>query len=170
MRKELRTQIIKFGLYVVFQLFVLHRFVLWDAAYAFFYVGYLLLLPPRYSAIRTMTIAFGVGILIDLFSNTPGIQACACVILAVLKYPWLVAVKGAPDDSAELSFYNLGLVSFTLYVVPLIFLHLALIFFIENGSFSPMFPILKRVIYSTVLNALLIGLADYLMSNRNRRS
>ena len=166
MRTEIQRQAVNFFIYVILQLPVLYRLVLFDKAFAFFYVAYLLLLPHKMSPTRTMTIGFVVGLLIDSFSNTPGIHAMACVILSFARTPWLAIVKGKQDEVFSLNVYTLGFRGFLVFCLPLILLHHFLIFFLENGGFNPFGLIFIRVIYSTVFSFSLIWLSNYLITSK----
>lgn len=169
MRSVGREQTIYFLVYVVLQLPILHRFVLFDAAFAFFYVGFLLVLPLGMDRLTLLFIAFGTGLLIDIFSNTPGIHASACLLLAVLQKPWLTMVVGAPEEEARVSIFNFGLRSMVIYAVPLIFIHHFQVFLIEHGSFGSFSLLLKRAIFSTILTGILFLASNFLLSSKERR-
>jgi len=170
MRADIRSLATHFFLYVVFQILVLYKFVLFDSAFAFFYVGFLLLLPLSQTTMNAMTIGFFVGLLIDIFSNTPGIHASACVIICFLRLPWLSIVQGSSlEDSTKVSVHGLGLISFLTYVMPLVLLHHILIFVLENGSFLPFGLIAKRFVYSAILTSIIIFSSNYLIASKERR-
>ncbi len=169
MRSVGRGQIINFLVYVVLQLPILHRFVIFDAAFAFFYVSFLLVLPLGLDRLTVLFLAFGTGLLVDIFSNTPGIHASACLVLAVLQKPWLTMVIGAPEEDARVSIFNFGLRSMIIYAVPLIFVHHFQVFIIEHGSLSEFGLLLKRAVLSTVLTAVLFLSSNYLLSPKSRR-
>ena len=169
MRSKTGDIVIAFIVYVVFQLLVLYRFVLMDVAFAFFYVGFLLLLPSNQNVLLSMTIGFFTGLLIDFFSNTPGVHASASVALCFLRLRWLNTVIGGRDELQRISIHDLGISRFSLYLIPLVLLHHALIFILENGSLSPFFTLAKRFFWSTLLSAFLILMSNYLLTNKRRR-
>ncbi len=169
MRSVGREQVIYFLVYVVLQLPILHRFVLFDAAFAFFYVSFLLVLPLGLDRLTMLFLAFGTGLLVDIFSNTPGIHASACLLLAVLQKPWLTMVVGAPEEDARVSIFNFGLRSMVMYAVPLIFVHHFQVFLIEHGSFGAFGLLLKRAVFSTFLTAIVFLSSNFLLSSKTRR-
>jgi hypothetical protein len=59
--------------YVILQIPLLHKFVLFDVAFSFFYLGFLLFFPLGQNPILRLTAGFLTGLFIDLFSNTPGL-------------------------------------------------------------------------------------------------
>ncbi len=169
MNKENRTLLTHLLVYVLLQLLVLYKFAIFNTAFAFFYVAFILLLPPRQSRISTMTIAFFLGLIIDVFSSTPGIHTSATVLVAFLRYPWLTRLKGTPDDLATIQVHSWGFGSFLLFIFPLIFLHHTLLFTLENGSLNPFMLLFSRIFYSSLLTTLVIVLSNSLIANKRRR-
>lgn len=169
MRSVRNEQILYFLVYVVLQLPVIHRFILFDSAFAFFYIGFLLVLPLNRSIITNLFIAFGIGLLVDIFSNTPGVHASACLLLTVLRKFWLTFVVGAPEEDSRISIYVFGLRSMLVFVLPLIFVHHLVVFVVEHGSFSPFGLIFKRIVLSTLLTGFLFLSSNFLLSPKTRR-
>lgn len=169
MRSITYNQAFYFFIYVVVQLPLIYRFVLLDIAFAFFYVGFLLLLPPKQNRIVALLLAFFTGLLIDMFSNTPGVHASACVLLVFMKNSWLRIVRGVEEDDFRISAYSLGFQGMMLYALPLIFAHHFIIFFLEHGSFSEFGTIFVRVFLSALLSFTIILLSNYLVANREKR-
>lgn len=169
MRSVTGEQVINFVVYVLFQLPVLHRFVLFDTAFAFFYVSFLLVLPIGLNRVTTLLVGFGTGLLIDIFSNTPGIHASACLVLAVFQKPWLIMVVGTPEEDARVSIFNFGLRSMIIYALPLIFIHHLQVFFIEHGSFSDFSLLLNRSVSSALLTIVLFLSSNFLLSPKTKR-
>lgn len=169
MRSVGREQVIYFLVYVLLQLPVLHRFVLFDSAFAFFYVSFILVLPLGLDRLSILFLAFGTGLLVDVFSNTPGIHASSCLLMAVLQKPWLTMVVGAPEEDARVSIHTFGLRSMVIYAVPLILIHHFQVFLIEHGSFSAFGLLLKRTVLSTLLTGVLFLSSNFLLSSKARR-
>ncbi len=169
MRSKSTEVIVSFLVYVVLQILVLYRFVLSDVAFAFFYVGFLALLPTNQNVITTMTIGFFTGLLIDIFSNTPGIHASASVLFCFVRLSWLNTVIGGRDELQRVSVHDFGGSRFLLFIVPLVLLHHSMIFILENGSLSPFFLVFKRILWSTLLSSFLVLTSNFLLTNKQRR-
>ena len=152
MRINYVQQVIYFLTYVVLQLPVLNRFVLENVAFSLFYVGFLLFLPLRTSRIAELFIGFLVGLLIDIFSNTPGLHSMSCLLLVFLRQWWIRVTLGFPEDDQELSLSQLGIRNTFFYCGPLILVHHLLIFSIEHGSLSQVSSILQRTFFSALFN------------------
>ncbi|MBK6818574.1 MAG: rod shape-determining protein MreD [Bacteroidetes bacterium] len=80
----------------------------------------LLLLPVNTPHWLTMLLGFMVGITMDLFSNTPGVHASACVVLGYVR-PYLLNlffqqnIKELGDTVPTL--FRMGFRSFLLYIL-----------------------------------------------------
>src|SRR5690606_21400286 len=83
--KILISSIIRFFVYILVQVFVLKNLVIFDVAFCFLYVFYLLLLPMETKTIPLMMIAFGMGLSIDIFYDTLGFHTASLVALAFVR-------------------------------------------------------------------------------------
>jgi hypothetical protein len=155
-RIDYKQQIYHLIVFVMAQIPLLYKLVIFDVAFGFFYVGFVLFLPFKMSRSFSMIIAFLVGLIIDIFSNTPGIHASACILIAFVKDFWHDVIKGESDDDIQLSFNELGFLGSIGYLIPLIFVHHAMIFIIENGGLSGFGLLFSKVIYSTLYSFVLV--------------
>ena len=78
-----------FVIVVLLQVIIGNNIHLFGVAIPFFYIYFILRLPLSLSVNWVMTLAFVLGLTIDIFSNTPGMNALACVVLAALRKPVL---------------------------------------------------------------------------------
>ncbi len=161
--------VLYFLVYVVLQLPLLYKFVLFDSAFGFFYLGFLLLLPFGINPFIRLTSGFFVGLLIDIFSNTPGLHAAAGTILMFIRDYWLLVVKEDLEDDPNLSVFRFGMRGTFLYLFPLIFLHLLFIFGIEHGKFLGFGLVLKRVFLSSLFTFICVVIFNFIMAGRKKR-
>ncbi len=73
-----------FGL-VVMQVLILNKIHVLGFITPFLYIYFLLKLPTGTSRNLLLLLGFTLGIVIDMFSNTPGMNAAACVFLAFVR-------------------------------------------------------------------------------------
>ncbi|MBV6648052.1 MAG: hypothetical protein KI790_21500 [Cyclobacteriaceae bacterium] len=163
-------QAIQFLVYVMIQLPLLYKYILFDRAIGFFYVGFLLLVPYGLNSIFSLIAGFMTGLLIDIFSNTPGIHASACTLIMFVRDYWLRTSIGVPEEDINISIYQLGFRRFLVYSLPLVFIHHLLVFSIEHGTMLGYFKIvMSKVFYSTLLSFISILLVNYLIAKRTRK-
>lgn len=155
--------------FLLLQIPLLHKLILFDKAFGFFYIGFILFLPYGLNRSLTMVIAFFSGLIIDVFSNTPGIHASACIFLAFSKDFWYNMVMGVSDDDVYLDWNNLKIWGSVGYLFPLIFIHHLIIFTIENGGFNSFGLLLSKIVYSSIYNFIVIFGLSFLTSPKARR-
>lgn len=168
-RVNIREQILNLIAYLVIQWPLLYRTTLFDKAFAFFYVGFLLLLPFTLSRIYLLFIGFFSGLTVDILSNTPGIHASACVLIMFARNEWLSAVHDDLENLVNINCHSLGMLTFLVYAFPLILVHHILIFAIENGGLHLFVLLFTKIILSSFFSFTIIFILNYLMSSKIRR-
>jgi hypothetical protein len=169
-RINYRYQIWQFILLVIIQLPLLYKFILFNTAIGFFYLGFLIFFPFRLSPIVQLTTGFLIGLMIDVFSNTPGMHASAAVFVMFVKDYWLVFVSEDPEEEINISIPTLGPVSSVLYALPLILVHHLIIFMVEYGRWEGVLSVLNRVFWSSLLSFATIYTVNLLIAPKKRRS
>ena len=106
-------------------------------------------------------IGFAVGFTVDIFSNTFGMHAAATVLIAYLR-PFLIHYqmesKGA--ERVDIGIRSQGIGSFLAYILPLIFIHHAMLFLMEINNFGMILHTLLRIAASTLFTMLMIVLLE----------
>lgn len=162
-------QAVNLFIYLIIQIPLLYKTVLFDKAFGFFYIGFILLLPYGLSRTQTMVISFFSGLIIDVFSNTPGIHASACVFIAFAKDYWYQIVTGNADDDVYLNWNDLGIWGSLRYLLPLTFFHHSIIFTIENGGFSAFGFLFSKILLSSIYSFMVVFALVFLTAPRARR-
>jgi hypothetical protein len=162
--------LISFFIFLFYQVLILQNVVLFNTAFCFLYVLYLLLLPVETNTLILMFIGFAMGFIVDLFYESIGLHAFACVMLMYVRNYWLNSItpQGGYDSSAVPSMALSGVQWFVVYIGPLIFLHHALLFFIEAGGFGMFWFTLWKATTSTLFTTLVILIAQFLFPSRRR--
>lgn len=96
--------------------------------------------------------AFFLGLLIDAFSDTPGMNASAAVAVAFVR-PVIIRLF-TPRDSVEAfvpSIRIMGLSSFLRYVIASVAIHHTILLCLEYFSFARIGILLLRIVLSTIL-------------------
>ena len=101
--------------------------------------------------------AFCLGLAVDVFSDTPGMNAAATVLLAFLRPTFLRLF--VPRDTLESivpSIRTMGVSPFLKYLVVSVFVHHGVLLTIEFFSFAHMGTLLLRIVASTLLTVVCI--------------
>ncbi len=169
-RIDYPKQVLYFLIFAVTQVFFMYKFILFDVAFAFYYVGFVLFFPYGVSRSITMFIAFLTGLTIDIFSNTPGIHAAACVFVAFTKDFWIDIVIRRSDDDIQIDWNELGLWGLIKYMLPLVFSHHLIIFTIENGGLSGPGLLFNKIFSSTIYSFTIIIALSLLLAPKAKRT
>ena len=149
---------ISFVVYVLLQILLFRRLVLFDTAFCFMYIGFLLFLPLEWSVVYLLLAGFGAGLLVDVFQNSAGLHAGATVLVAFMRNGWLRVITPQGGYVSTGTFRNLGLVWLLSYMVPLVVIHQMVLFFAEAGTFRLTGLTLSRVILSSFYTILVLFL------------
>jgi hypothetical protein len=171
MNRSIVIQGISFVIYLFFQVVIMKNASLFDgSALCFIYIGFLLLLPVETNPMWLMFIGFGTGLFIDMFYDSVGIHAFAGVFIMYLRNYWLARVtpQGGYDNGAVPGIAADGLQWFLIYALPMVFLHHAVLFFIEAGGFQYFGFTIVKVIFSTLYTMTVILIVQYLFPGSKR--
>lgn len=169
--------VVQFFLLLLFQVLILNNVALnwWTQPGGFpvftpyIYPLFILLLPFEVPVWLLLAIGFICGCIVDSFMNTPGMHACAMVLIAYLRTNVLLALL--PKHMKEYhqlspSVKTMGWPPFLTYSAFLIFIHHATFFTIELWSLGNIGYLLLKIFASTVTTMLLIGVYLLLFSRR----
>jgi rod shape-determining protein MreD len=165
---QLYDQVRYFLFLVVLQIPMIHRWVLFDYAFPFPYIGFVLLFPKKSGRSMVMLVAFFVGLVMDVFSNTPGMHAAASVFVAYIRLWWLSRVAEL-EDNQQISFQDMSRTGFILYFIGLLFIHHAFLFILENEGLRIFGPLLLRIISSSLFSFVIIAIVTMLVYRKKQR-
>ena len=136
----------------------------------YLYLLFLLMLPFELPASASLLIGAVTGLVMDLFSNTPGMHMSACVIMIFVRLRWLRLI--APREGYEFGMRptvpRMGLVWFVTYAGVLILVHHLWLFFVEIHRFDSFFTTFLRAVLSAAFTLGLCLLAQFLTSREER--
>ncbi|MBL4658075.1 MAG: rod shape-determining protein MreD [Flavobacteriales bacterium] len=129
------------------------------------YVLFLLLLPFETSKPFLLILAFILGLTIDMFTNTMGMHAAACVFMALLR-PFIlkyIEPRGGYEHEAFPSIQEFGLAWYLSYAGILVVFHHLALFYIEVFRFGEFLSTFYRVVLSSIFTLILIVISQYLI-------
>lgn len=157
---------------VLVQVMILNNMNLGGFINPYLYVLFILILPIETPNWILIFIGFLLGILMDVFLNTPGMHASATVFLAFLR-PYFLRYL-APREGYEPASLpvpsHFGFSWFLKYVVITVFSHHLFLFFVEAFSFNHFFTTLWKVIVSSLISVAIILLAEMFGMRKGKRS
>ena len=118
-----------------------------------------------------LTIAFFTGLIVDIFNNTPGMNALACTIMAAVRRPvFNLFVSRENDMNIPIpSVDSMGVSDYFKYMATLVTGYCTLIFLIQAFSLHNFVLTLARIAGSSVLSVIIIFGLDSLVSTRREK-
>ena len=155
---------LRFFVLILVQVLLLNNIQLGGYINPYLYVLFILLLPLETPNWLLLLLAFILGLGIDMFTNTMGMHAAACVFMAYCR-PYitkLISPRDGYDMDTPPTLQNLGLNWFLTYSIVLVLLHHLFLFYIEVFRLHEFFSTLLRVLLSSILTVTLILISQYL--------
>ena len=170
MTKTVIQFILLFIVLTVLQL-VCNKIVLWGVAMPVVFIYLILRLPVNLHGGWVLTIAFFSGLIIDIFDNTPGMNALACTLMAAVKRPvFNMFVSRENDMNIPIpSVDSMGIGDYFKYMATLVTLYCSLIFLIQAFSLHDIVLTLARIAASSALSIMIIFALDSLVSTRREK-
>jgi rod shape-determining protein MreD len=152
---------------VLLQVLLLNNICLFGLATPFVYVYFLLTLDRDIDNSVLMLIAFSLGLVIDIFCNTPGVNAGASVLVAFMR-PGLLRMFSPRDEyeNFEPGIYTLGIGGFVRYSAVAVLLHHTALFLLESFSFVNFGYLLLRILCSTLLTMMFVMAIEFIRHKR----
>ena len=164
MNKMIFTYIFSFVFLILLQVIVLNNISVFGYATPLLYIYFILKLPSLMSTNRVMTIAFFMGLIVDIFSNTPGMNALAATTIAFMRKSVMSVVLPRSEDAVSVvpSVSTFGLGHFIGYTFFMVMTFCVLVFIIEAFTFFNPLTLILRFTTSALLTFLLILAVDCL--------
>lgn len=140
------------------QVFVFNHVHIFGYATPMPYLYFLLILPSNTPHWLYVLLGFILGLLIDLFTNTPGIAAASLCLIGLLT-PYLLTAfspKDRDEEAFEPSHKSMEWTSFIHYVLVASLIHCLTFFTLEAFSFFDWQVLLINIAGSTLLTMLFI--------------
>lgn len=158
MNKSVISYIFLFVILVLVQALLMNHIVLFSSAVCFIFIYFLIKLPINISANLILTLGFLLGLSVDMLSDTPGLNALCCTILAALKRPVFFAYEQHDDQKRNVSpsLGTMGFFNFCKYIFSMSAIYCLLAFFVEFIEFTNIAGILIKAGASTIFTFLII--------------
>lgn len=158
-------------LFILLQVLIFNQIHLFEVAVPLVFIYIIFKMPISLSTVWVLTLSFLLGLVVDIFSNTPGMNALACTILAFMRRPILsLYLPHGYDYATEVpSIRCFGMWLYVRYSLTLSLLYCTLVFLIESLSFFDLPYLILRILGSTLLTFVLILCIDSLSQGNEKR-
>jgi len=165
------NQVLNFVFLIALQVLVLDNIELHRLIRPLIYPLIILLLPISLPGALVIIISMVLGLVIDVFNDTLGLHASACVFMAFCR-PFVLSIfrpRGGYEQFATPSYQKLGLNWFLRYVGLSIVLFNAFFFMVEAFSFRFIHLTILKIILSSFFCLLLILIHQMLFARTKVR-
>lgn len=158
MTKTIIHLIILFVILVIAQALIFNNLCLWGVAMPLVFIYFIMRLPVSFSPIAVMSLSFLLGLTIDIFSDTLGVNALACTILGASRKVLLKLYFPREEDMPEPipSVRTLGLGVYVKYAITVSLFYCLVYFLIETMTLADLPRMLLRIVASTVITFVFI--------------
>lgn len=170
MTRNIIQFVILFFLLVLAQA-ICSKICLFNVAVPIIFIYFIIRLPLSLGVNWLMTLSFFIGLVIDIFNNSLGMNALSCVILAISKRPVFRLYFPREDDITDTipSIDSLGLSVYFRFMSSLTLIYCALLFGIQAFSLMNIGLTLLRIAASSLLSIILILGIDSLSANHREK-
>lgn len=153
MSKDVLQFSILFFIMLLLQVLICNHIAIFDVAMPIIFIYFIIRLPISISLSTLFSLAFLMGFCVDIFSDTPGVNALACTIFAALRKPVYYAYVPRDDKTKFLipSVSSLGIGTYSKYLATLIGIYCLLVFSIEYFNFADLEEIIILSASSSLL-------------------
>lgn len=168
---KLYIQLTILAIILIFAQMILSKMVLFGLATPLIYIYVLFRLPMNLSRNWVYTICFLLGLMIDTFNNTQGMNALACLMVGLMRIPVFTIYMPREYDYSETSpsIGSLGLPFFAKFSTTLTLIFCATLLLIQAFSMQSLSLTLARIGASSVLSTVLILCIDGLLSSQREK-
>lgn len=154
---------------VLLQVLIFNKVILFHVAVPMVFIYFIVRLPVDLKLSYVFTLSFLLGLAVDIFSDTPGVNALACTLLAALRLPVYFAYMTRDDNTVRLTpcVFTMGIFEYSKYLLSCIVIYCLMAFSIEYFSFANVKDIVIMTAASAVLTFMLLLTFDCLIPVRS---
>lgn len=137
---------------------IFNHLILFHVAIPLVFIYVIVNMPVTLGTCWALTIGFLTGLGVDIFSDTIGMNALACTVLAFVRKPVYHLYMPIDDDLAGMcpGLRTMGVPAYLKYLITMTALYCTLLFTIEAFEFANIPLMLQRICFSTLLTFVII--------------
>ncbi len=158
MNKTALSLLMLFIVLVPAQAVFFNNLVLFNVAVPLVFIYIIITLPVTYNPSLAMTAGFLTGLAVDALSDTPGVNALSCTLLAFARRPLFKLYMSSDNDLADQrpSLKTMGTAAFLKYAITMSVAYCAIVFSIEALQIFNLRLYILRVVFSSLFTFIII--------------
>ncbi|MDC8003044.1 rod shape-determining protein MreD [Aureisphaera galaxeae] len=161
------VNIVRFITLVLVQVLILNHINLAGYINPYLYPLFILVFPLTGNKSLLILISFFLGLTIDMFGDSGGVHAAACIFIAWIRP---VALKYSFGVSYQLNTLKISTAPFTqqlIYIFAMVLLHHLMLFSMEIFNVNQILLVLKSTLFSGIFSAILMVFSILLFSRKS---
>jgi rod shape-determining protein MreD len=166
------NSVLRFGLIfivlVVLQVLLFNNIQFSGYVNPYIYIMFILLLPVEIPAWLLLLLSFLVGMVIDIYSGSPGMHSSASVLAGFVR-PYvlrLISPRDGYEPGAQPSMQIYGFRWFLFYSLIIVLVHHTALFYLEVFRFTDFFRTLIRVMMSSLFTIIFVLIFEFYRKGR----
>lgn len=134
----------------------------------YIYILFIILYPIKNNRLLFLFLSFLLGLSVDLFLDSGGVHATACVTIAYIRPVLLKFSFGTIYDHQTIKFSTTEFGQRLTYFSIIVFIHHLILFSLEIFNSLKIILILKKTLFSSIFTIILCLLITILFSRKNK--
>nr|WP_153850391.1 hypothetical protein [Ornithobacterium rhinotracheale] len=138
--------------FILLQVLIFNNINFWGYANPYIYVLFILTLPSNINRYSLLLYAFVIGVSIDVFEHTGGVNAFASVLVAYLRNPLIKMLSNQNVEESDASkFSNFSIMQWLVYIIVLVLIQQLCVDLIESLQWNNLGLIVTRSLIGALI-------------------
>jgi len=168
MNNVILTNAFRFIMLVLVQILVLSHINFLGYINPLLYILFIILFPVKNNRVAFLLLSFLLGITIDMFLDSGGMHAAACVTIAFIRPAVLKFCFGAVYEHQTIKFDQIEFSSKLTYIVILTVIHHFILFLFEVFNLSKIILVFQKTLFSSIFTIILCVLVTVIFSRKTK--
>ena len=168
MNSTLLVNIFRFVFLLVIQILVFNNMNFWGYISAFPYILFIILYPVNGNKAGLLVASFFLGLLMDLFCNSGGVHALACLLVAYIRPSLFKFSFGLSYEYQTVKLNDVLTPERFTFILLAVIIHNFTLFLLESFQITFFLDVLLRTLLSTVFTIITCIILIYLIKPNRR--
>lgn len=153
---EVIRNVCRFIILILFQVLLLNQINFLGYVNPYLYILFIIIFPFTGNRSLLILLSFLLGLTIDMFGDSGGIHAAACIVIAYIRPTILKFSFGVSYEYNMVKINRADLSKRVVYILLMVIVHHLILFSLEIFNTDHIMLILKSTLFSGIFSAILI--------------
>lgn len=166
MNNNIALYSLRFVILIVAQALIFNNINFLGYINPYIYIIFIIIFPIKNDRITILITSFLLGLALDVFMDSGGINAAASVFLAYVRPLFLKFSFGTLYQHQTIKFSNVDIKNLIIYIALCTLFHHLILFWLEVFNISQILLIIKKVVFSSIFTIVLSTIFILLFKTR----